>query len=95
MRETRFGVGIAFDPGMRVHEVMDDPLWKKPGVLKENFQKARSQLGTSGHGNHFVEFGKLTVEADIDAEPTLKKIKAGTYTALLSFGQPRTWSACR
>lgn len=87
LRETRFGVGIAFDPGMRVHEVMDDPLWKKPGVLKENFQKARSQLGTSGHGNHFVEFGKLTVEADID-EPTLK-IKAGTYTALLSHSGSR------
>ncbi len=74
--------------------VMDDPLWKKPGVLKENFQKARSQLGTSGHGNHFVEFGKLTVEADID-EPTLKNKSGHLHSFAFSFGQPRTWSACR
>ena len=52
------------------------------GVVKDNYKRALSQLGTSGHGNHFVEFRKLTVESDID-EPTLK-IKAGTYTALLS-----------
>ncbi len=69
--ETRFGVGVTFEPGKRTHKVMEDPLWRKPGVVKENFKRAASQLGTSGHGNHFVEFGKLTMENDVD-EPTLK-----------------------
>lgn len=87
LKETRFGVGVTFEPGLRTHEVMEDPLWKKPGVLKDNFYRAASQLGTSGHGNHFVEFGKLTVEDDID-EPSLK-LKAGTYTALLSHSGSR------
>lgn len=85
--ETRFGVGVTFEPGKRTHKVMEDPLWRKPGVVKENFKRAASQLGTSGHGNHFVEFGKLTVENDVD-EPTLK-IKAGIYTALLSHSGSR------
>lgn len=85
--ETRFGVGAHFNTGERSHEVMDDPLWQKPGVLSENYQKALAQLGTSGHGNHFVEFGKLTVDQDID-EPTLK-VKAGTYVALLSHSGSR------
>jgi tRNA-splicing ligase RtcB (3'-phosphate/5'-hydroxy nucleic acid ligase) len=85
--ETRFGVGVTFEPGKRTHKVMEDPLWRKSGVVKENFKRAASQLGTSGHGNHFVEFGKLMVENDVD-EPTLK-IKAGIYTALLSHSGSR------
>ena len=85
--ETRSGVGVTFEPGKRTHKVMEDPLWRKPGVVKENFKRAASQLGTSGHGNHFVEFGKLTMENDVD-EPTLK-IKAGIYTALLSHSGSR------
>ena len=39
------------------------------------------QLGTSGSGNHFVEFGALTVHAAIDS--VLGRIPPGTYLALL------------
>lgn len=85
--ETRFGVGVGFLAGQRDHDVMRDPLWMKPGVLKDNYRKALSQLGTSGHGNHFVEFGKLTVKNDIN-EPSLQ-LKAGTYLALLSHSGSR------
>ncbi|MCF0253788.1 MAG: RtcB family protein, partial [Duodenibacillus sp.] len=50
-------------------------------------QRAHAQLGTSGHGNHFVEFGRLTVERDVD-EPSFK-LKAGSYAALLSHSGSR------
>jgi tRNA-splicing ligase RtcB len=45
--------------------------------------KAWSQLGTSGSGNHFVEFGELTLgEAGLGLEP-------GVYLALLSHSGSR------
>lgn len=86
-KETSFGVGASFRAGKRNHAVMSDPLWEKTEFLKNSKFKAAMQLGTSGSGNHFVEFGKLTVEKDID-EPTLK-LKAGVYLALLSHSGSR------
>src|SRR5581483_4188553 len=47
------------------------------------FEKARGQLGTSGSGNHFVEFGILTLE-----RPELG-LEAGKYLALLSHSGSR------
>jgi tRNA-splicing ligase RtcB len=45
--------------------------------------KAHPQLGTSGSGNHFVEFGTLTIDqADLGLEP-------GSYLALLSHSGSR------
>src|SRR5208282_2763940 len=57
---TFFGVGVE-NGGHRDHEVMHEWLWDAVPVLKENKDKARRQLGTSGGGNHFAEFGVLTV----------------------------------
>ena len=52
-------------------------------VTKRIFPKARAQLGTSGSGNHFVEFGTLTLdEPDLGLEP-------GSYLALLSHSGSR------
>lgn len=59
--ETRFGVGATFRT-RREHEVMDAD-WSVSPVTKANRDRAWAQLGTSGSGNHFVEFGTLTVEA--------------------------------
>ena len=85
--ETRFGVGAAFGPDeLRSHPVMSLD-WTVSPVTKSQYGKALSQLGTSGAGNHFVEFGRLTVPADID-EPSLK-LKAGVYLALLSHSGSR------
>ena len=51
---TRFGVGAAFkDP--HDHAVLESD-WSVSPVTKRFFGKARGQLGTSGSGNHFVEF---------------------------------------
>src|SRR5688572_32804181 len=51
--ETRFGVGANFKD-RRAHAVLDAD-WSVSGVTKQNKDRAWSQLGTSGSGNHFVE----------------------------------------
>ena len=80
---TRFGVGVEYRKPLE-HAVMDQD-WTVSRIVRENRDKAWRQLGTSGSGNHFVEFGVLTLEHD-DAE---LGIKAGTYTALLSHSGSR------
>lgn len=62
--ETRFGVGASFRD-RRQHDVMDAD-WSVSSVTKQNKDKAWSQLGTSGSGNHFVEFGIFTLHSDLE-----------------------------
>ncbi len=82
-KECRFGVGAAFDRGApREHAVMDED-WNVSPVTARMKDKARQQLGTSGGGNHFVEFGELVLEA-----PDLG-LEKGTYLALLSHSGSR------
>jgi tRNA-splicing ligase RtcB len=80
-RETRFGVGATFK-ARRQHDVMDAD-WRASSVTAGLKDKAWSQLGTSGSGNHFVEFGSLTV---IDPAAGLPP---GEYLALLSHSGSR------
>ncbi len=56
-RETRFGVGAEFRQ-RRQHAVMDAD-WRVTRVTGDLKDRAWAQLGTSGSGNHFVEFGLL------------------------------------
>lgn len=80
-KETRFGVGATFRE-RRQHDVLDAD-WGVSPVTRDHRDKAWSQLGTSGSGNHFVEFGSLTLEkAELGLE-------AGTYLALLSHSGSR------
>jgi tRNA-splicing ligase RtcB (3'-phosphate/5'-hydroxy nucleic acid ligase) len=80
-RETRFGVGSAFK-SRRGHRVMDED-WTVSPVTSRLKDKAWSQLGTSGSGNHFVEFGVLTVlQEDLG-------LTQGDYLALLSHSGSR------
>lgn len=79
--ETRFGVGATFK-SKREHEVMDED-WSFSPIVNRFKDKAWGQLGTSGSGNHFVEFGTLTLERDDLG------LKAGTYLALLSHSGSR------
>jgi len=79
--ETRFGVGASFQ-NRRAHAVMDAD-WSVSPVTKQNKDKAWSQLGTSGSGNHFVEFGLFTVHT------RLQSLEPGTYVALLSHSGSR------
>ncbi len=79
--ETSFGVGATFSP-RKEHQVMDAD-WNVSPLTKRFRDKAWKQLGTSGSGNHFVEFGELTLaQADLG-------LAAGTYLALLSHSGSR------
>ncbi|MCB9784018.1 MAG: RtcB family protein [Candidatus Omnitrophica bacterium] len=80
--ETRFGIGAEFKGKWRQHEVMDED-WSFSKVVSQKKDKAWAQLGTSGSGNHFVEFGTLTLEQDDLG------LEAGTYLALLSHSGSR------
>ncbi len=63
-QETRFGGGAAFNRSeRRRHPVMDED-WTVSEVTARSKDRAWSQLGTSGSGNHFAEFGILTLGAD-------------------------------
>jgi len=79
--ETRFGVGARFET-VRQHEVLDAD-WSVSPVTKQNKMRAWSQLGTSGSGNHFVEFGIFTAREKIHDLPP------GEYVALLSHSGSR------
>jgi tRNA-splicing ligase RtcB len=80
-RETRFGVGVSFKD-RREHEVMDED-WSVTEVTKKNRDKAWGQLGTSGSGNHFVEFGTFRVDHGGLG------IRPGEYLAFLSHSGSR------
>lgn len=80
-RETRFGVGAKFTKPHE-HPVMDAD-WSVTKITQRSKDKAWSQLGTSGSGNHFVEFGTLTLEHDDLG------LEAGTYLALLTHSGSR------
>ena len=80
-RETSFGVGATFKK-KRQHDVMDED-WSFSTVVQRLKDKAWSQLGTSGSGNHFAEFGILTL-----AEKELG-LEAGQYLSLLSHSGSR------
>lgn len=64
------------------HEVLDED-WTITAVTRENKDRARGQLGTSGSGNHFVEWGILTLPEDELG------VSAGQYVALLSHSGSR------
>jgi len=84
LRETAFGTGVVLRAKERLdHDVLDAERWSAQRLLRGLREKAAAQLGTSGSGNHFVEFGVLTLEqADLGLKP-------GTYLALMSHSGSR------
>jgi len=100
-RETVFGVGGEHRKPLD-HEVLDAD-WSITPLTQHLFEKARAQLGTSGSGNHFVEFGILTIPPREAAPPyaaspplassrgTLNNfdLAPGTYLSLLSHSGSR------
>lgn len=79
--ETRFGVGETFARS-KEHPVMDDD-WSFCHQVSSLKDKAWKQLGTSGSGNHFAEFGLLVIE---NTDLGLEK---GEYLALLTHSGSR------
>jgi tRNA-splicing ligase RtcB (3'-phosphate/5'-hydroxy nucleic acid ligase) len=80
-RETQFGVGASFKT-RRQHAVMDAD-WTVTDLTSRMKDRAWAQLGTSGSGNHFVEFGTLNVMNEAVGLPR------GEYLALLSHSGSR------
>ena len=80
---TRFGVGVEHQRPQS-HAVMDQD-WNISRITRERKDKAWRQLGTSGSGNHFVEFGILTFDHGEESLP----IEPGEYVALLSHSGSR------
>ena len=82
-RETRFGMGSKFPKGQRRDHPVLEADWSVSPVTWRFRDKAWEQLGTSGSGNHFVEFGILEVLDEGLGLPL------GQYLALLSHSGSR------
>ena len=80
---THFGMegGLEQVPG---HPILDSSLFNATGLLKKMQGKAARQLGSSGSGNHFVEFGEIELFAGNSLQ-----LPAGNYLALLSHSGSR------
>ncbi|MEP4533742.1 MAG: RtcB family protein [Cyclobacteriaceae bacterium] len=80
---TRFG-NAAFRRPMD-HEVLDSKSFGEVNVLKSLKDKAYAQIGSSGGGNHFVEFGV----AELLSEENELNLPKGKYLAVLSHSGSR------
>jgi tRNA-splicing ligase RtcB len=80
---TFFGMGSTskahFDS-----QLFDREEWKATKLIRSLKDKAYRQLGTSGTGNHFVEWGTLSI-----GEGSLEDLPAGEYLTLLSHSGSR------
>lgn len=91
LRNTNFGAGGKYKPGRRgaEHEVLDDPAWEATPFLRKLKDTAHAQLGTSGSGNHFVEWGAFEALEDV-ALPSGGTVRKGERRlALLSHSGSR------
>lgn len=82
-RGTCFGVGAEYRKPF-THDVFDED-WSVTRITRDWKDRAWRQLGTSGSGNHFVEFGVLTLDMPDDE----LGLAAGQYVALLSHSGSR------
>jgi tRNA-splicing ligase RtcB (3'-phosphate/5'-hydroxy nucleic acid ligase) len=81
---TLFGAGREFAEKTE-HEVLDRKEFSEIHMLKILQQKAVRQLGSSGSGNHFVEFGKI----DITDVQNPMGVPVGEYVGLLTHSGSR------
>jgi tRNA-splicing ligase RtcB len=82
IQETCFGNESFTRP--KEHEVLDRKAFSDIAVLRNLQKRAAVQIGSSGSGNHFVEFGMLEVGAGNEW-----KIQPGKYLAVLSHSGSR------
>src|SRR5690606_14320013 len=80
---THFGMEGGLDIRQE-HEVLDSSVFHEIPFLKPLSGKAVRQLGTSGKGNHFVEFGEMELLAD-----KVLGLPGGKYMALLTHSGSR------
>ncbi|RQO67783.1 RNA-splicing ligase RtcB [Pedobacter sp. KBW06] len=87
---TKFGAGHGFHGRYKAdHEVLDRETFNLTPMIKNLHDKAYSQLGSSGGGNHFVEWGIIEFEKDDE----ILTIPKGKYLALLTHSGSRGFGA--
>lgn len=84
---TVFGMG-AKSKNYYDTSIFDRHEWSATKLIRSLKDKAYSQLGTSGTGNHFVEWGTFSIE-----DGMLEDLPAGDYLALLSHSGSRGFGA--
>jgi tRNA-splicing ligase RtcB (3'-phosphate/5'-hydroxy nucleic acid ligase) len=85
--QTHFGNDGALED-RQDHEVLEHPAFKETELLRGLHGKAVRQLGSSGSGNHFVEFGMVMLE-----DNNRLQLPAGNYAAILSHSGSRSLGA--
>ena len=80
---THFGMDGGL-PFVQEHEVLDREEFRMTELLRGLHGKAVRQLGSSGGGKHFVEFGRSSLQAD-----NVLGVPEGSYAALLSHSGSR------
>lgn len=89
---TLFGSGGQFDSshgGTANHEIMEHEAFYQMPLLKNLRGRAWKQLGSSGSGNHFAEFGVV----EITEKDAVLGVEAGNYVGLLSHSGSRALGA--
>lgn len=85
---TLFGSGAQFDRAAD-HAVMENELFYQLPLLKNLHGRAWKQLGSSGSGNHFAEFGIIEV---LEKDAVLS-VDAGLYVGFLTHSGSRALGA--
>ncbi len=80
---THFGIG-KIDKHSLDHEVLERTEFDEIEILKQLKGKAQNQLGSSGSGNHFVEFGMVELGLD-----NIFNLKEGNYVGILAHSGSR------
>jgi tRNA-splicing ligase RtcB len=83
---TIFGAGAdGVHDGKIEHPILEPVHWNSTKLTRGLRLTAIRQIGTSGTGNHFVEWGEFTINDPVNP----MNLKPGTYLALLSHSGSR------
>jgi tRNA-splicing ligase RtcB len=87
--ETFFGMGVENDGLIKEHAFLDRPEFNDIPNISKLKDKAWRQLGTSGGGNHFVDFGVVRI-----TDPTNDfGLEVGEYVGVLTHSGSRGFGA--
>lgn len=84
INHTYFGIGAKHD-GKIDHPLLNKSHWQSTDLTRRLRDKAIYQIGTSGTGNHFVEWGEM----EVTEENNPLHLAKGFYLALLSHSGSR------
>ena len=85
INNTKFGQATFNKP--KDHEVLDRTEFSELSIARQMKDRAWQQIGSSGGGNHFVEFGVV----EILTQTNEFNVAPGLYVALLSHSGHADW----